>query len=176
MAFHLLTPSYIINYYMKTVTILEIIIILSIIGMIDSAYLTYEHYQLLSNIGEGSFCDISEELSCSTVNSSPYAEVMGIPMAFLGLVWFIVVIILAYALESKHKFWKAAPLYLFLWSILGLLSVFWLVYAELFLIGSICILCTLAHVLIIIILFLSYKILKRSNRSIGKYLEEIFYK
>ena len=162
---------------MKTTTILEIIIILSIIGMIDSAYLTYEHYQLISDSEKGnSFCDISKELSCSTVNSSPYAEVMGIPMAFLGLVWFIVVVILSYSIESKHKFWKASPLYLFLWSILGLFSVFWLVYAELFLIGSICTLCTLAHILIITILFLSYKIFKRSHKSIGKYLGEIFYK
>ena len=161
---------------MKTVTILEIIVVLSIIGMIASAYSTYEHYQLISDSSSGSFCDISAEVSCSAVNSSPYSEVMGIPTAFMGLIWFIVLVILCYAVESKHKFCKPAPFYLFAWSIIGLLTIIWLVYAELFLIGAICLVCTVVHILLIIILFLSYKVFKRSNRSIGKYLGDIFYK
>ena len=161
---------------MKTTTILEIIIVLSVIGVIGSAYSTYEHYQLISDSSSGSFCDISAEVSCSAVNSSPYSEVMGIPTALIGLVWFIILVILCYGVELKHKFWKPAPFYLFVWSIIGMLTVFWLVYAELFLIGAICLVCTLVHILVIIILFLSHKVFKRSNRSIGKYLGDIFYK
>ena len=161
---------------MKTVKILEIIIALSVIGMIASAYSTYEHYQLLSESSKGSFCDISAEVSCSAVNSSPYSEVMGIPTAFMGLIWFIVLVILCYAVESKHKFCKPAPFYLFAWSIIGLLTIIWLVYAELFLIGAICLVCTVVHILVIIILFLSYKVFKSYHKPIGKYLGDIFYK
>src|SRR3989338_4364408 len=92
------------------------------------------------------------------------------------VVLFIIVVILAYAVESKHKFCKPAPFYLFAWSIIGLLTVIWLVYAELFLIGAICLVCTLVHILVIIILYLSYKVFKSYHKPIGKYLGDIFYK
>ncbi len=160
---------------MSARTIAKIVLVLSIIGIVDSAYATYEHYALLSESEQGSFCDINAAVSCTAVNTSPYSEMFGIPTAFYGVMWFLVTVVLGYQLLKEHKsgFWKNTPFYLFAWSIVGLLTVFWLVYAELFLIGAICLLCTIVHIIVIIILVLSYKALHKSPRA---YLKDIFYK
>jgi uncharacterized membrane protein len=50
------------------------------------------------------------------------------------------------------------------WSILGTVGVVWLVYAELFLIASICLLCTLAHSIGIAVLVLTLAVW-RGGRS-----------
>jgi uncharacterized membrane protein len=155
-------------------TITNIILILSVIGLVDAAYSTYDHYQILSGDNTGSFCDVSGEISCSAVNGSPYAEILGIPVALTGVLWFIVTIILAYQISKKPRkgFWENSAFYLFLWSIAGILSVVWFIYVELFLIGAVCILCTIVHIIVIIIAWLSYKLLQK---PLGKYVENVFY-
>jgi uncharacterized membrane protein len=50
---------------------------------------------------------------------------------------------------------RQIPRLLLSWSIVGLLGIFPLVYAEVYLIGALCVLCTLAHILGIIIFVLS---------------------
>ncbi len=72
-------------------------------------------------------------------------------MALLGVVWFLITGLLSAVVEKDEKWLK----YLLAWSAVGLLAVFVLVYVEIFLIGSICPLCTSAHVLEITILGLT---------------------
>ena len=154
--------------------IISVMIVLSVIGLAVSIYSTWEHYELVSGSKSSSFCDVSAEVSCSAVNSSPYSEVMGIPTAAFGALWFAAAIVLLYQIRNGARgFWKNSPFYLFAWCIAGLLTVIWLVYAEFFLIGALCILCTIVHIIVIIMLFLSHKLLQK---PVGKYMEDIFYK
>ncbi len=67
---------------------------------------------------------------------------MDIPVAALGLVWYI----LATGLSLAALKMQIKRIYFLSWAIIGVSSIPLLVYAE-FQIGAICLLCTLAHIL-----------------------------
>lgn len=114
---------------------------LGVVGLLISAYLTATHFfaeQVPLACSTGGFVD------CEQVTTSAESMVGPIPVAVLGVVWFgaFVVLLLTRWLNLRVA-----------WSIAGLLSVFYLVYAELFLIGALCLWCTAIHV-IVVVLFL----------------------
>ena len=130
---------------MKLSSNLKIIIGLSIYAILLSSYLTYLHY----SEDTSSFCDISPSLSCDIVNKSKYSEFFGIPIAIMGGLTFIIIIIASWlALKNKKLkiFGKNYQQKHFLDIILILLVVsilfaLYLIYIELFVLYSICILC-----------------------------------
>ncbi|MDW8092532.1 MAG: vitamin K epoxide reductase family protein [Nitrososphaerota archaeon] len=88
-------------------------------------------------------CEIGTTFSCTNVLSSPYSSVYGVPLALLGLVWFVVAGFLSINLGRERSYTMA----MMVWSILGLLSITYLVYLEVFVINSLCVYCTVAHVM-----------------------------
>ena len=66
----------------------------------------------------------------------------------LGLAWFVVALGLIVLARSIQRFLPIVVV----WSLIGLVGVAWFVYVEVFLIGSICLLCTLAHLMGVLIL------------------------
>ncbi|PIN73253.1 Vitamin K epoxide reductase [Candidatus Woesearchaeota archaeon CG10_big_fil_rev_8_21_14_0_10_45_16] len=122
-------------------TILYIIQLISVLGLVTSLYLTNAHLT-----GGSTACDISPTVSCSFVNTSTFSEIFGIPVALLGMVWFVVLSYLGF-----KYFWKPKQYvkWLFWWSIVGILSVVYLIWAEIIL-GAICLYCTFVHVLVLI--------------------------
>ncbi len=64
---------------------------LAIIGLILAGYLVYEHY---AGTGQ-SFCDINARFNCGAVNQSQYAVFFGVPVAVLGLLYYL--LLLGYA-------------------------------------------------------------------------------
>jgi len=107
------------------------------VGVVVSAYLLY-----LSALPPAS-CPIGEVgiLSCDEVIYSKYAYFYDVSVALLGLGWFIIVtgLIVLSSRDMRFIRWVVA------WSILGAAGVVAFVYTELFLVGSICPLCTIAH-------------------------------
>lgn len=156
-------------------TIAGIIFILALIGILVSSVSLRDYYEIRSGNQTGPrFCDISNTISCSTVAASPYSELFGIPTSLLGIVWFIGAAIAAYKMHNPGTgFWKKTTTYMFLWSVIGILFVIWFVYVEVVLIGVICLLCTVVHILVIIMFALSCK---TARRSVGKYLIDLCYK
>ena len=119
--------------------------ILSSIGILISAYLAYLHY--VPEELNTSFCNLSNYLSCATVNSSSYAVFLGIPVAIIGIAGFL---LMGYLPMSKSSL---APIILFYSSGMGLLFMLYLLIAELFVIKALCILC-IAVLLIMLAIFL----------------------
>jgi uncharacterized membrane protein len=76
-----------------------------------------------------------------------------VPVAVLGLVWFAVFAALLIARRRRQTSSQLINFQLG-WAVAGLLSVFYLVYVELFLVGAICLWCTAIHA-IVVVLFLS---------------------
>ena len=75
---------------------------LSYIFIIISSYLLYLHYSTSE-----SFCDISPALSCDIVNKSIYSEFppgSGIPVSFIGILTFILVLIILNNIKSNNVF------------------------------------------------------------------------
>lgn len=133
---------------MKSKKALRILHILIIVGFFLSLYLSIQHYKPL---GEGEECDISDTINCSIVNKSKFAEIFGIPVAEIGMAWFL---IMGYLLHAGHKkrtiLKKPATVWAYHWSIMGVLSIGYFVWAEWYL-GALCIYCTIVHIILITI-------------------------
>ncbi len=147
---------------MKKEVYLKAILILSLIGLATSFYLLYEHYAAGSSV-----CDVNATVSCSLVNSSVFSELLGVPVALLGIIWFLAVIWLTTRKDKQYLN------ILFWWHLLGLLSVIYLVTAE-FILQAICPFCTVVHAIIIIGLVISFFLqrdVKIKNKQIKKILK-----
>lgn len=121
---------------------------LCIVGLLISVYLTALHYDSRIPL----VCHASGIVDCQGVLTSPQSTMLGLPVALYGILWFLVMG--ALALTSGRS---AAPGWItdatLIWTLIGAGAVAYLVYAELGLIGRICIWCTSVHV-IVIVLFL----------------------
>ena len=126
---------------------LLLIIIISFLGLIISGYLSY-----LTIISENT-CIISNLFSCSEHLNGEYSHIFGFPFSILGLSWFAINLII-----TGIYFKNISEIILKFWNIIGLITVIILVYIELFLIQSICILCTSAHICAILIFIIALKI------------------
>ena len=73
---------------------LTIIMILSIIGLIDATYLSYLHH--LVDGGGGCPTQDLPGLDCGVVLASPQAKLLGIPVAWLGVVGFVMLFSLSF--------------------------------------------------------------------------------
>lgn len=71
-------------------TLRRIILLLALIGLLLSLYLFKEH---LLPSGK-SFCDINQKISCDIVNRSPYAEILGVPVSLLGILYYLALLVL----------------------------------------------------------------------------------
>ncbi len=125
---------------------------LAVVGAIISLYLTSVHYQNVPLV-----CSTQGFVDCERVLSSSYSVVPGtsIPVSVPGLLWFIVAGALAFVI------WRIAPqrrdvlIGLFAWSLLGMLSVLYLVYVELVRLHTLCAWCTALHVIILLTFLVS---------------------
>jgi uncharacterized membrane protein len=115
--------------------------LLAIAGLGISTYLTIAHF-----IGTQSLaCSDSGIVNCAKVTTSPQSEVFGIPVAMLGLGYYIVAVAM-YSPWIWNSARKALHLAQIIFAVLGIVFVLWLITAELIIIKSICLWCTGVHV------------------------------
>ena len=130
-----------------TVTQRRLLLTCILVGLVASASSVYVHYQLLIDPNYLSFCDINETVSCTQVYLSRYGSVWGIPVAYLGLVWFALgAILVAGSERGTSVFWENVPAYLFALSTLGLAVVLYLAYASFVQLNAVCFLCVMVYV------------------------------
>lgn len=112
-------------------------------GVAVSIYLTAQHYA-----GVVPACPVSGAINCEAVLSSSYAVIAGtsLPTSVLGVVWFGV----NAALWFRPAGWAHLA-----WAAVGLLTVLYLVFVEIVLLGAICLWCTAAHVLVVILVLIA---------------------
>ena len=117
-------------------------LVLALAGLGVSIYLTIAHFTESALAG----CSESGLVNCTKVTTSPESYVFGIPVAVLGLAFFV----FAVAIMSPWA-WQSARREIHLVRIasmvVGIGFVLYLIYAELFTIGSICLYCTSVHIL-----------------------------
>jgi uncharacterized membrane protein len=121
-------------------------LVLCLFGLAVSVYLTIAHYANYAVL-----CARSSVFNCEAVTHSPQSVVFGIPVAVLGLAYFVPMLALCspWAWRSANRF--VAPLRL-AGVVTGVGFVFYLVYNELFVIGKICLWCSSVH-LVTLLLF-----------------------
>jgi uncharacterized membrane protein len=115
---------------------------IAIAGIAVSAYLTIAHYTGPDVLA----CGVGDTVNCEVVTTSAQSTFLGIPVAVLGLVWFAAMTALCLPAEWRSRS-PAVHLLRLAGTIAGIGFALWLIYAELFIIGAICLWCTVAHVL-----------------------------
>ena len=116
------------------------------LGIGVSIYLTFVHFATAQLV-----CSTSGAVDCERVLSSAYAVIAGtaIPTSAAGIAWFAAgTALAAFRLRRAQM----------AWSVVGLLTVLYLVYVEIVELGAICIWCTAAHALVVVIFLLTVTI------------------
>lgn len=117
-------------------------LVLTVAGLLVSAYLTFEHFTDNATLA----CTVGGPIDCAKVTSSPWATFLGVPVALLGLFFFIVLLALCWP-----SVWRRGEAWLdwarMGWLTVGMAMVLYLVWAEFYKINAICLWCTVVHVL-----------------------------
>jgi len=115
-------------------------LVICVFGIAVASYLTYAHYTDASNLA----CSDSGTINCVKVTTSAQSRFLGMPVAVLGLAYFI-----AMAAACLPFAWRRPERIVRLGRVVaaagGVAMVLWLVYAELFFIEAICLWCTVVH-------------------------------
>jgi len=100
----------------------------------------YHHF----GTSKTSFCNFGESFNCDIVNRSPYSTVLGVPVALIGILGYLLILALATVDRDKAE----TPVMLLVASVGGLGFALYLTYIEKFVLQSWCILCLSSLVLI----------------------------
>lgn len=108
------------------------IALVALLGFLDATYLTIKHVQNATP-------NCSILAGCDIVTTSEYSEILGIPVALLGSLYYgsILGLLVAY-IDTKKKIFLRLLAHL---TIAGLLASVWFVYLQLVVIKAICLYC-----------------------------------
>lgn len=115
---------------------------LAMIGLLLSGYLTFEHFTDSATLA----CSDNGAVNCLKVTTSSYSVIFGIPVAVLGLAYFVGLTFLCLPVGTIRQ-WHALRIVA---AVVGTLMVLWLVYVELFRVNAICLWCTGVHVVTVL--------------------------
>lgn len=114
-----------------------IFLFLSSLGFLDASFLTIQHYSR-----DPFSCPIFG--GCEEVTSSIYSEIMGVPVALLGAIYYATIFTLSlysYLKEDKRALVLASHL-----TAIGLLTSMYLIFLMFFVLNAICFYCLLSAV------------------------------
>ncbi len=131
------------------------VIIIGLLGFFDSGYLAYKHYA-----NQTILCPIVESVNtCQVVAVSVYSNILGVPIALLGLFFYIAIITIGLnSLKERYQFVLnfIPPL-----SALAWLFSIRLTYLQFFIIHSICYYCIFSALLSTLLLVIGIMIIRK---------------
>lgn len=134
----------------------KLLLACALVGLGASLASTYVHYRLLTQTGYVSACDVNATVSCTQAYLSPYGSFRGVPVALGGVLYFVLVTLLAgVAGSERSRVRENASGYIFALSTLALAFVLYLAWASFFVLKAFCILCAITYVAVIAIFIIS---------------------
>lgn len=149
------------------------LLLLSLSGLTDSIYLTWEHY---NNVIPP--CTInplipSFLIDCGKVLKSSYSTIFGIPLAVLGIIHYLILsILITGSIFLKNKLFRYL---IILQTIIGALASILFMYIQIAVIKSICLYCTLSALISFSLLFFVYRIFKKDRFELHTSLYAFLY-
>jgi uncharacterized membrane protein len=113
-------------------------IIFSLIGILDSGYLSWIKF---SHSEEKCIAGLG---NCALVNTSAYSEIIKIPIAYFGLLSYLVILILMVSSGSRIKLVSSIPFLLFGITLIGVLFSGYLTYVQFGILHAYCPYCLLS--------------------------------
>jgi uncharacterized membrane protein len=136
----------------------RISVALAVLGLLVSIYMTI--YKVTSN---NSMCLGSGD--CSTVNSSKYSEVNGIPVAVFGVLGYAAILVVHF-FENRNRFFKQnGTLIIFGMALTGFLFTLWLIYVEVAILNALCPFCVTSQTAMTLIFMIAVIRLIRQPQS-----------
>ncbi len=132
------------------------ILLVSFVGFIDSSYLTVEHF-----LSATPSCGIFN--GCDIVTTSEYSEIAAIPVAMIGMFYYVTIFLLIVAyLDSKREGLIKLASY---FTIAGLLASIWFTCVQAFILEAYCLYCLMSAVSSLILFVLGMTVLNRYQKS-----------
>ncbi|MDE3133745.1 MAG: vitamin K epoxide reductase family protein [Acidobacteriota bacterium] len=123
------------------------ILVIAALGVLEASYLTYVHYwNLGALLCAGAHNGVS---SCEQVQSSVYSKLAGVPVAVLGLIGYVSILV---SLRIRGELGRGAG---FCVALIGCAFSLYLTYREVFTLKQICEWCVGSAVLMTILLVLT---------------------
>jgi uncharacterized membrane protein len=121
-------------------------LVICVAGIAVASYLTYAHYTDASVLA----CSDKGVVNCAKVTTSEQSHFLGMPVAVLGLAYFLgmAALCLPWAWRRPERLVRLARLVA---AGGGVVFVLYLLYAELFIIDAICLYCTIVHGLTVLL-------------------------
>jgi uncharacterized membrane protein len=113
--------------------LMSLVAILAVCGIAVSSVSLQHHYAT----SKTAYCDIGETFNCDIVNRSEYSSILGLPVAFLGMLGYAALAGLATVYRDRRE----TPALLFGGAAAGLVFALYLTYIEARVLGVWCILC-----------------------------------
>jgi uncharacterized membrane protein/protein-disulfide isomerase len=138
-------------------------LILTLIGLGTTVYLSISHYRVYSDIGYKSFCAISRAINCDTVSQSAYAVLWGMPLAVWGCIGYLLILaLLVVGMPAKsrpRRYWATIQLITFLFCGFDL----YLAWVSSHHIKSYCIMCLVTYAVNFALLYFAWLTRRRFN-------------
>lgn len=129
---------------------------LSVVGLLNAAYLSWTRL-----VNTTIYCGPGSS-ACDAVSNSIYGQILGIPVAYIGLVSYITILALL-LLESRSEFVQTnGPVAVFGLTLIGTLFSGYLQYASIFLLREICPYCVVNAIIMLSLLVISILRLRQS--------------
>ena len=123
---------------LRTVRRIDASLVLALIGLAISVYLTVEHFTTSALLA----CPESATINCAKVTTSRWSHIAGIPVAVLGLAYFVVMTGLLLPVSWRRPALDPVRI---VGATTGVVMVLYLVWIELFRVNAICLWCTGVH-------------------------------
>jgi uncharacterized membrane protein len=119
--------------------------VVALIGLAVSVYLTVEHFTASTTLA----CPEGATINCAKVTSSQWSQILGIPVAVLGLGYFVIMVALVSPVAWRRRGLDPVRV---VGVTAGVIMVLYLVWVELFRVNALCLWCTAVHVCTLVLL------------------------
>lgn len=143
--------------------LLWLVIIASILGAAVSLVATHQYFQILqSGFEEKSFCNITEFINCDLAYASSYASFGGIPISWIGFIFYLWTGILALLTLYRRESKEAVASFGWVLSLIAVAVSLYKAYIATFVLKVLCILCLSMYALNFAV-FLAWHLLLRGR-------------
>ena len=149
-----------------------------LIGLADSIYLTYHHYQVnILKPSEKSFCSISKTIDCDKAAASEGSTFMGVAVSTWGMFSFL--FLLLFILVERLLYWEVQKaLYCCIFLVIISMALFsaYEAFISFFVLKVVCLMCLALYIIMIFMLISCRRALGVTYREFYLLLHELFFR
>jgi uncharacterized membrane protein len=138
----------------------------ALVGLGFAAASTWVHYRILHDPFYSSICDVNATFSCTEAYTSRFGSVAGVPVALIGVLYFLFVLLLIALCQKSSAARQNLPGYVFAVATLGLAGVLYLAYASVFVLKTVCLLCAGSYAAIVALFLVAGAAIKDPMRTL----------